>query len=243
VFTSTGPTASTLAKPALGPRRKLRHGFTLVELLVVISIVAVLISLLLPALQAARGAARATQCASNIRQIGLATVVYAQDYDDLIIPNFWFDPNLPPGGRNTEWMSTMLDNGYLDGVIEDNRPATDAEILYCPTRDDVIRSISQFRYDWAGTYSQNNWIIRTSGISRFSDVPNPTERSLYPEPSAEHIGTAGQWFTVNNENHLGYIHGERANAWFLDGHMQPLSKAEVTQPTFAPTINNTPFPW
>ena len=50
----------------------MKRGFTLIELLVVIAIIAVLIALLLPAVQAAREAARRAQCASNLRQIGLA---------------------------------------------------------------------------------------------------------------------------------------------------------------------------
>lgn len=54
-----------------------RHGFTLVELLVVIAIVGLLVSLLIPAVQAAREAARRSQCASNLRQIGLALHHYA----------------------------------------------------------------------------------------------------------------------------------------------------------------------
>jgi prepilin-type N-terminal cleavage/methylation domain-containing protein len=54
----------------------MKRGFTLIELLVVIAIIAVLIALLLPAVQAAREAARRAQCASNLRQIGLAMQNY-----------------------------------------------------------------------------------------------------------------------------------------------------------------------
>jgi prepilin-type N-terminal cleavage/methylation domain-containing protein/prepilin-type processing-associated H-X9-DG protein len=62
------------------------RGFTLIELLVVISIIAVLSAILFPVFAKAREKARQTQCVSNLRQIGLASMQYCMDSDDLLPP-------------------------------------------------------------------------------------------------------------------------------------------------------------
>ena len=62
-------------------RRKPR-GFTLIELLVVIAIIAILAAILFPVFARAREAARKTSCLSNMKQIGLAAMMYVQDYDE-----------------------------------------------------------------------------------------------------------------------------------------------------------------
>ncbi len=72
------------------------NAFTLVELLVVISIIALLTAIMAPVLGRARSKARAVECASNLRQLGIAFACYANDYDDYAMPT-----RVP--GTNTYW--------------------------------------------------------------------------------------------------------------------------------------------
>jgi prepilin-type N-terminal cleavage/methylation domain-containing protein/prepilin-type processing-associated H-X9-DG protein len=69
-----------------------RRGFTLIELLVVIAIIAILAAILFPVFSRARAKARQAACQSNLKQLGLASLMYTQDYDDTRAPFAYLTP-------------------------------------------------------------------------------------------------------------------------------------------------------
>ncbi len=72
-----------------------RKGFTLIELLVVIAIIAILAAILFPVFAKAREKARQSSCASNLKQIGIAQMAYAQDYDETYGGTYYHVDNAP----------------------------------------------------------------------------------------------------------------------------------------------------
>src|ERR1700728_289483 len=76
-------------RPELVAARRKRPGFTLVELLVVIGIIALLISIILPSLASAREQSRTIKCLSNMRQIGTAMTMYYSENKGCIVPSLY----------------------------------------------------------------------------------------------------------------------------------------------------------
>src|SRR5207244_356721 len=82
------PVPRKTRRPGASPQHRLELGFTLIELLVVIAIIAILAALLLPALSRAKQSARTVGCLNNLRQLNLASTMYANDNNDKLVPNY-----------------------------------------------------------------------------------------------------------------------------------------------------------
>ncbi|MFW6039421.1 MAG: type II secretion system protein [bacterium] len=146
-----------------------RAGFTLIELLVVITIIALLISILLPALTAARETAKSIVCASQLRQVGIAQHLYADDYNGLDLPAFYYEAISSNPAVRQMWAIPLLRHEYYlpytggekrrHWTLESTLPI---QVLGCPSTDVVTHAATDRHpgapaVPMATTYSKNRF--------------------------------------------------------------------------------------
>jgi prepilin-type N-terminal cleavage/methylation domain-containing protein len=146
-------------------RSSFKSGFTLIELLVVIAIIAVLAAMLLPALARAKGKAKTIACVSNNRQIALAFLMYAGDFNDYLPP--LNTGNWTIGLRPQDlWYFTILDNGkYL------TKSSVTNNVWRCPVVtaadiDPTITALFNFPCEGYGPMENGNGDY-TGGVIRY----------------------------------------------------------------------------
>ena len=221
------------------PRTSTPYAFTLVELLVVISIIGLLVALLLPALGASRRAAQATVCLSNQRQCGTALLNYATEHDDRLMPyrvqdaagvQWWFGYEAGgPGGRAERPLDKT--RGPLANYLGHNI----AEALACPA---FPRNDADFRPKFAvasAHYGYNGGLAWPFPLDRpaekLTQVTHPD--SVFAFADAVHQDfSATEFYEPHTVSYrrpgkttgAGHFrHQNRANLAYLDGHAAPLA--------------------
>jgi prepilin-type processing-associated H-X9-DG protein/prepilin-type N-terminal cleavage/methylation domain-containing protein len=207
----------------MGQRR--RWGFTLVELLVVIGILAVLVGLLFPVLSHARRKAQGAKCQSNLRQIGLTLSMYAQDNDGLFpltgnpypIPNTW-RVAVFPYVRNAQLLlcPTERMSPPFDGTLSD-----------CSLKSGY--AMNAVHWQMGPPNPPGMWRTHES----FIELPAETIHVVDGDGSYEFLNPDPAPTGGSNEHNFvrddaaGRRHSAGANYLFCDGHVKHLKPSQV----------------
>ncbi len=222
------------------------HGFTLIELLVVIAIIAILASILFPVFARARENARRSACQSNLKQIGLAMMQYAQDYDERLFRH----RNISPP------YDTCPSTGYAAWPTFIEPYTKNWQIFQCPSIQQVYTggcsahntvsyaiSFDVVRYitNSLGGITEactSNCGVSLHGASSYTSlaaIDNPTGTIHATDsrgvtlPATYDVVSPGTGTT----DYARYIHDrhlETVNVLFVDGHVKALKRSAIVGP-------------
>ncbi|MFA6665085.1 MAG: prepilin-type N-terminal cleavage/methylation domain-containing protein [Armatimonadota bacterium] len=211
-----------------------KDGFTLIELLVVIAIIAILAAILFPVFAKARERAKLSTCASNLKQVGVAFSMYAQDWDGIV-------PKLIYG---KQWGRVLSETKYIGtpqicfcpSLTPGNIKITDMAASW-PRPDGVTGTrFAQYTYGIFGDPVDDGYEVQVSFapgyhtiLLDFYKIDKPSNYIYI----AETTGSSGYPSYIFNKNvsTCGSIdltrHNGVANALFIDGHVEGCTKARL----------------
>lgn len=204
------------------PHRLRHNGFTLIELLVVIAIIAILAAILFPVFAQAREKARATQCLSNMKQVGTALMMYIQDYDE----------TNPPANDGNEDFNNPARVAVRPNFLGVLTPYTKNKGIYaCPSVPAVTSPANQVPTKDSETSYLGNAVVMQRSIAV---IPAPADivyvQELFNKRGMAFLrpgynATAKNYFywhfwrdnTTKAENYTN-LHMEGGNVLYCDGH-------------------------